>query len=331
MSQLHRRIKAVGVALACCWVVVGCRGEEPSEVVSYQEIRHQVESIDLPLKWRIAEVDPRFGVSSADVAAAVEQGVALWEAAAGRKLFERDDVRGFPIKLIYDERQKEMLETVRRNQAVQTEEDRMSAQRGLTEAAASRFESASQQLKSRAQSYEMRLNAYNQRVQQINAAGGVQPEQAPALEQERNALDAERAAIEQAEQEVERLRVEANRMTDEFNRQVRLHNQEVARQRQNAQPAKLVRLGECTIVETRRGANKTTKVQGISVFAFQDNDHLAFILAHELGHALGLGHVEGDGSMMSEVEDGRITANHLKLTDKDKAELQRALASSSGG
>jgi len=325
MEKALRKVRIIGTALVCCMIGGACQSEAPTETVAYREIEHQVEASELPLKWRISDVDPRFGLSADEVSQAIQKGIALWEAAAGKKLFDRDEVRGFPIKLIYDERQKELLENVRKNRAVQSEEDRMAAQRGMTEAAGSRFDLANQQLKSRIQSYEMRLNAYNQRVEQVNAAGGIQPGQEFEFEQERQALDAERAAISQAEQEVQRLGAEANAMADEFNRQVRQHNDEVRRQQQNAEPAKLVRLGECIIVEMQRGASKTTRIEGISVYAFQGLDHLAFILAHELGHALGLDHVEGDGSVMSEVEDGRITANRLKLSDRDLAELKRAL------
>lgn len=329
MAQTHRRVKAVSLGLACCFVgflAGSCR----SEPAVYGEIEHQVTSSDLPLKWRVAPVDARFGVSREDVVRAVEQGVAIWETAAGRKLFERDDTAGFPIKLVFDERQKELLDVLRSNRAVQTEEDMMSAQRGMTAGAVARFESAAQQLRSRVQSYEMRLNTYNQRINQINASGGIPPGQEFAIEQERQALDSELAAIQQAEQEVERLRIEANQLADEFNRQVKLHNEQVTNRQRTASPAKLVRLGECRIVETKHRGTTKTNVEVISIFAFQGLDHLTFILAHELGHALGLDHVEGDGALMSAVEDGRRTPNKLAATDRDLAALARALESVAG-
>lgn len=330
MAKTHRSVKAISLGLACCFVgfLAGSCGSEP-EVSG--EIKHQVTLSDLPLKWRVAPIDPRFGVSREDVVRAVEQGVAIWESAAGRKLFERDDAAGFPIKLVFDERQKELLEAVRSNRAVQNAGYAMDAQRGMTEGAATRYESASQQLRSRVQSYEMRLNTYNQRINQINASGGVQPGQEFAIEQERQTLDSELAAIRQAEQEVERLRIEANRLADDFNRQVKLHNDQATLQQRNAQPAKVVNLGECRIVEIRQRGLTTTSVEGISIFAFKGLDHLTFILAHELGHALGLDHVEGDGALMSAVEDGRMTPNKLNATDRDLAELARALESVAGG
>ena len=83
-----------------------------------------------------------------------------------------------------------------------------------------------------------------------------------------------------------------------------------------------MQLGQCV----RNGS----KVERISIFAFSDENHLAIILAHELGHALGIEHVDGDGALMSAVEEGSKASTQLKLTERDVAALRKALKSTSG-
>lgn len=337
MVMRHAKSRAVSKVLAVCllgFILGSCLGksgkepgteEGPANHGAYQQSDIPMEADSLPLKWRLARVDARFGVSERDVEEAVRRGVALWEEAAGRKLFERVEMGGFPIELVYDERQRDLLERDRRNRAVEAAERALAAQRRTTEAAAKRFERASKELNRRVDVYDAKLNAYNELVRAINDSGGAEPEQEDRMLQRRLSLASDRAELEAAQEEVERLRIEANRMTDRYNRQVRAYNEKVNEQKRGAQPSARVKLGECKTLKTTYLGTTRTHVEGISVYAFQGLDHLASILAHELGHALGLGHVEDDGAVMSEVEDGRVTARRLKLKKSDRAELSRAL------
>jgi hypothetical protein len=61
------------------------------------------------------------------------------------------------------------------------------------------------------------------------------------------------------------------------------------------------------------------KGERIVVYAFDDQEHLRRIFAHELGHALGLEHVGGEDSVMYPINKG----NDLRLSAEDKAELER--------
>jgi predicted Zn-dependent protease len=57
-----------------------------------------------------------------------------------------------------------------------------------------------------------------------------------------------------------------------------------------------------------REAGQVTARREIRVYRFDDDDDLRLVLAHELGHAMGLGHSELAGSIMSpEHRDGSTT------------------------
>ena len=59
----------------------------------------------VPLAWRIARVDPGFGLSVAEASAAFDQAATLWEEAVGADLFSNEADGELSVRLVFDERQ----------------------------------------------------------------------------------------------------------------------------------------------------------------------------------------------------------------------------------
>ena len=60
---------------------------------------------DTRLRYQIAEVDPRFGISQQELIELTQQAADLWQNASGQKLFVYDPDAQLKIHLVYDERQ----------------------------------------------------------------------------------------------------------------------------------------------------------------------------------------------------------------------------------
>ena len=120
---MKRRIAPVGAAISIVgllgWLVVSKPGGPASAQASAQPALDPVEQqrtggsavpCAVPLTWRIEAVDERFGLDGTAARAAVQNAAALWEQAVGRDLFTEDSAGGFPVRLVYDERQANLRE-----------------------------------------------------------------------------------------------------------------------------------------------------------------------------------------------------------------------------
>lgn len=314
------------LTLALC----GCatRGQEPADsghdVSRVYSLRESGDSdgAALPIRWRIGEIDPRFGLSEAQVRNAVERAAALWEAVAERELIVYDPSQGIPVNLVYDQRQERRLERRR----AKAELDALSARLKTAKERVRSADAETEEAYARLRQAEAALNAatrrHNQRVREWNFRGGAPPEVVQEIEADREKLERMAESIRNDKEAVRALEDRANRLTQAYNALVEEYNALVVEYNR--------RFGEGWQEEAGRyesmGGN--SGFESITVFVVEDEDHLAFILAHELGHALGIGHVEQDSSALmspyAQHEEGE--GYQLRLTESDVAALREALA-----
>lgn len=276
----------------------------------------------LPIGWRIGEIDPRFGLSEDEVRGAAERAVALWEGAAGRDLFEHDPANGIPINLEYDYRQEKTME----RQRAKVELDELLAR---LEDAKERIRTTEREIESRVSDLRQRqsdLNEetrqHNRRVRERNLRGGAPPDVVNEINAERRNLERRQRALRLEESSLRALQQQADRYVEEHNALVEEYNALVNRYNEQFGEGWLEEAGRYESMGGRSG------FRSITVFVVENLDHLALVLAHELGHALGIDHVDHDPSaLMSPFTPHERDGGYvLRLSDADIAALETALA-----
>lgn len=261
----------------------------------------------LPLAYRIGNIDDRFELSFEAARIALVDAEAVWENATGKNLFVYDEDAAFTVNFIYDERQAlanaeaHLRERLDASENVTQEIDETYA------ALVAEYNELNMTYQDKVAAYERALNAYNAEVESYNRSGGAPPDVYEALSERKDALDREQESINGLAAELNDLVAEINRISEEGNRLIDIHNQQVEQYNE-------------AFADSREFTQGDYQRKEISIYTFSDRTELAAVLAHELGHALSLDHVENEESIMYYLMGGQ--PEPLTLSAEDIAEFE---------
>ena len=241
---------------------------------------------DTPISYKVGTIDERFALDRDEVLSAVEESAGKWNDAYNKQLFIYDPENGkVTVNLTYDERQ------ALTNQ-IGDLHSQLEGEKSAIDPQIAEFEK-------RIQDFKQRVAALNNRIEYWNSRGG-------APEEEFNKLYAEQQALRQEQASLDAMAQKLNRSTNEYNSQVGELNQTID-----------------TFNDTLRTRPEEGLYDGrdktITIYIMSNRQELLHTLTHELGHAVGLDHLQNKEAVMY-----YQTNDSINLTQNDIQALEFA-------
>ncbi len=222
---------------------------------------------DVPMHYRVGTIDARFSYSQNEYITAIDEAADLWSDVYGKELFVYDPKSDFTVNFVYDDRQALNTEIKEENETLQKKDSTLS------------MKIAEHQRK--VDDLHLRFDRLNEEIKAWNAKGGGTEEEFNRLKNQQTQYNQEATALNQ---EAKSLSIS----TEQFNAEVHQLDETVST------------FNEALTLKPEGGlyVRDNSGEQRIDIYIYSTRNELVNILAHELGHARGMEHVEDPQAIM---------------------------------
>jgi predicted Zn-dependent protease len=262
-----------------------------------------------PITYATGSIDTRFGISQKYLLSALTDAEAIWEKPSGKNLFQYAPDGDVKVNLIYDSRQQATDKLASLGIVVSDNRASYDALKTKFTGLNAKLAAAKSDYDASVQSYNNNQKAYETEVQFWNAQGGAPTAEFDKLQAEKTQLDAQLSQLQA-------MQAQFNKMVDEINALVIVLNGLV--KTLNISVDNYNTVGGSRGQSFEEGVYQSDGVKAeIDIYEYSSRAKLVRVLAHELGHALGLDHVNDPKSIMYKLNQ----STNIILTADDLAAL----------
>jgi len=275
---------------------------------------------DEPFLLAVGDIDSRFALSDDDIKNAIHSAAGLWNSGSERELLtyrengQEQEEADIIINFVYDERQERTDRELRFRERIRSEQSRIDRLREANESERQRFDQRSGEYLKLAEQTTTELNNLNAWVSEKNEEGGL-------TEWEHDQFQQRKAEIEELQAKVLTERENLDRKAQTINRDTDLLNEKFARNNQLIDQYNDEFAGDMRF--TKATYQRLPGHGIITVNQFMNRSELLLILAHEMGHALGIDHLSNPESVMFSQMGEQQLFPEVQLSENDVRAVQK--------
>jgi len=277
----------------------------------YSIILNRLAPCQRPITYSIDRLDSQFGISKEKLLIDIAQAEKIWEESIARPLFVYSPNGELKISLVYDYRQKATVELQKLGIVINDDRSTYDVVKAKYDSLLTVYNREQAHINEQVAEYNAQKAALEKEVNYWNSRGGAPRSTYDSLQKRQTELNNQYIALAQAEEQLKQsaeivnsTALVLNKLISELNLQVAQYNTV------GASTGKEFNQGEYV-----SGVNGTS----INIFQFNNENKLVRVLAHELGHALGLEHLDNPKAIMYYLNEG----TNEKLTTDDLTALKQ--------